>query len=358
MRVALLVGSLGMGGAERQVIELAERLRLRGHDVALLSLAGAKLNEWPTSFDVVRLGMTRSPVTILLAFARAYGFLRRFRPDVLHSHTKHANLAARLLRLMGAVPCVISTLHSVRDGGRGRLLLYRWTDSLATHTTAVSNAVAERYVKARALPREKCSVVTNAIDAEQLRPNVARREESRARFGAGKNFVWLAAGRVTEAKDYPNLLAAFERLRIAEANTELWIAGEGGELMAETPGVRWLGAQMDMAPLFDAADGFVLSSAWEGLPLVVGEAMAMEKPVVATRSGGVAELVGECGRLVETRNAEALGAAMLEVMRSSEEERAALGRQARNRIKIHFGWGAKAVEWERLYERVIDCHKR
>jgi len=354
LTVVLLIGSLGMGGAERQVIELGERLRSRGHRVAVLSLAGAKPQEWQTSLDVVRLGMTRSPIAALATLARAYRFLDGFRPDVVHSHTKHANLAARFLRLTGAARRVVSTLHSVRDGGQGRLLLYRWTDALVAHTTAVSEAVAERYVQARAVPREKCSVVTNAIDTGLFCPDATRRAETRTQFGAGKTFVWLAAGRVTEAKDYPNLLEAFRRVREAEVNVELWVAGEGGERMAAQPSVRWLGLQRDMAALFDAADGFVLSSAWEGLPLAVGEAMAMEKPVVATRAGGVAELVGECGVLVETRNAEALAAAMSGVMRADDKTRGELGQSARKRVEKLFSWDAKVVEWERLYERVIE----
>ena len=80
LTVVLLIGSLGMGGAERQVIELGERLRSRGHRVAVLSLAGAKPQEWQTSLDVVRLGMTRSPIAALAALARAYRFLRGFSP--------------------------------------------------------------------------------------------------------------------------------------------------------------------------------------------------------------------------------------------------------------------------------------
>jgi glycosyltransferase involved in cell wall biosynthesis len=101
--------------------------------------------------------------------------------------------------------------------------------------------------------------------------------------------------------------------------------------------------------LLDAADGFVLSSAWEGMPLAVGEAMAMEKPVVATDVGGVHELLGDCGILTPARNPDALAAAMLEVMRKPEVVRQARGYAARERIAGHFSMDAKADEWEALY---------
>ena len=81
-----------------------------------------------------------------------------------------------------------------------------------------------------------------------------------------------------------------------------------------------------MPALLDAADGFVLASAWEGMPLAVGEAMAMEKPVVATDVGGVRELVGDAGVIVSAKDPEGLAQAMLELMRRTSEARCALGR--------------------------------
>jgi glycosyltransferase involved in cell wall biosynthesis len=109
-----------------------------------------------------------------------------------------------------------------------------------------------------------------------------------------------------------------------------------------------------MASVLDAADGFVLGSAWEGMPLVVGEAMAMEKPVVATDVGGVRELMGDCGSIVQTGSPGALAEAMLEMMRSRPEARGALGRSARERIQKQFSMDAKADEWEALYSALLE----
>jgi glycosyltransferase involved in cell wall biosynthesis len=108
-----------------------------------------------------------------------------------------------------------------------------------------------------------------------------------------------------------------------------------------------------MAALLDAADGFVQASAWEGMPLAVGEALAMEKTVVATDVGGVRELVGESGLLVPSRNPDALAAVMREVMRKPEVVRQSLGCAARERIVAHFRMEAKADEWEALYRSLL-----
>jgi glycosyltransferase involved in cell wall biosynthesis len=110
-----------------------------------------------------------------------------------------------------------------------------------------------------------------------------------------------------------------------------------------------------MSALLDAADGFVLASAWEGMPLALGEAMAMEKPVVATDVGGVRELVGETGLIVQARNPVALAEAMLELMRRSVADRCALGVAGRRRIQDNFSMDAKADEWEALYRDILKA---
>jgi glycosyltransferase involved in cell wall biosynthesis len=183
-------------------------------------------------------------------------------------------------------------------------------------------------------------------------------------MGVRKEFVWLAAGRIAPAKDYPNLLRAFSSVLVALPAARLWIAGEalGSEAarvqalavdhgMGEA--VRWLGLRRDMPALLDAADGFALASAWEGMPLVVGEAMAMEKPVVATDVGGVRELVGEAGVIVPARSPESLAQAMLAMMQTAPEARRSLGRAARERIKARFSMDAKAEEWEAFYRMAL-----
>jgi glycosyltransferase involved in cell wall biosynthesis len=140
----------------------------------------------------------------------------------------------------------------------------------------------------------------------------------------------------------------------------LWVAGEGGNEeftkvseLTKTLGlsgvVSWLGLRRDMPDLFDAADGYVLSSIREGMPLALGEAMAMEKTVVATDVGGVRELVGEAGSVVMPRAPDALAMAMLDIMNMPVGDRNRMGRRARERIQASFGMDAKADEWEALY---------
>jgi glycosyltransferase involved in cell wall biosynthesis len=364
MRIAYVLPSLGMGGAERQVVALAERMAARGHAVRLLVLRSRQPEEWVTSVDCVYLEMRKTPASVSAALVRSRRFLCGFKPDLIHSHVFPANMAARMLRIFFPAP-VLSTVHNVYEGSWPRMLTYQLTDPLSCHTTAVSQAAADRYVRLKAIPARKCSVITNGIDTVEFAPSAERRARMRAEMDAGDEFVWLAAGRIAPAKDYPNLLHAFVRLRESDPRVRLWIAGEPAgtktgavQAMAAKLGiggsVRLLGLRRDMPDLFDAADGFVLASAWEGMPLVVGEAMAMEKPVVATDVGGVRELTGDCGLIVPACSPDALAEAMLDLMRRMPEARGSLGRAARERILAHFSIDAKADEWETLYRKVLS----
>jgi glycosyltransferase involved in cell wall biosynthesis len=364
MRIVYVLTSLGMGGAERIVLALAGRMAQRGHSVALLVLLPPVAEQWPTTLPVVHLEMRKSPVSMLAGFARGHRFLREFRPDVVHSHCFHANIAARLLKVVVLTPTVLSTVHNIYEGGWLRMLAYRLTDGLCCRTVAVSQAAADRFVRLNAVPQRKCIVLTNGIDTAEFAPSADCRARTRTEMGVGTQFIWLTAGRIVPAKDYPNLLRAFARVRAARLKAQLWIAGEASSsefstvqgLTAELgleDAVRWLGLRRDLPALLDAADGFVLGSAWEGMPLALGEAMAMEKPVVATDVGGVRELLGEAGVVVPAKDSDALAKAMLEQMQSTPEDRRALGLAARARIQGHFSMDAKADAWEALYRAIL-----
>jgi glycosyltransferase involved in cell wall biosynthesis len=365
MRIAFVLNTLGMGGAERQVLAIAERMRRRGHSVILLILRPPLAEQWPTDLPVVHLQMVKSAGSFLAALANGRRFIREFHPQILHGHSFHANIMVRALNLLSSGTTAVSTVHNVYEGGWTRMLAYRLTNRLSRCTTVVSQVAADRFVRLKAISKSRCVVLTNGIDWAEFSPDPLRRARAREQMGvSGDEFVWLSAGRVADAKDYPNLLRAFAQLWAVHPNARLWVAGASTpeqlrELtkMAALRGVetvvRWLGLRRDMPALMDAADAFVLSSAWEGMPLVVGEAMAMEKLVVATDVGGVRELVGDAGLIVPAKNANALSAGLQQTMALSEDARCQLGRAARARIMEQFNIERKADEWEALYSTVL-----
>ncbi len=373
MRIVTVLTSLGMGGAEKLALAVAERMARRGHDVALLALMPRLPEQWPTTLPITYLDIRKNPASIAAGFQRGRRFLREFRPDVVHSHSFHANILARLLTIGGSgvpQPAVISSVHNVYEGGRMRMLAYRLTDRWSLRTVAISQAAAERFVRLKAIPEHKCSVRALGIDTEVFAPDARRRAATRNRMGPAatgtdSTFVWLCAGRIAPAKDYPNLLRAFAKVEEQRSDTRLWIAGGGSdaareelESLANDLGIRekvfFLGLQRDMPALLDAADGFVLASAWEGLPQVIVEAMAMEKPVVATDVGGVRELLSDRRTLVPAKDPDALAAAMVATMQRSRDEAAREGEAARERMLREFSVDATADWWEEIYDQGIE----
>lgn len=382
MRIVYLLTSLGVGGAEKQALAVADRMAKRGHTVAVLVLKPRLAEEWPTSIRTIHLDVLKTPSSVLDGYSRGRKFLRVFRPDLIHSHSFHANIFARLLRLPRpssiqppfVIPSfvVLSTVHNVYEGGSLRMLIYRLTDGLSRGTVAVSEAAARRFLNLKAVSPRKCLVILNGIDVDSFAPDANRRESARLRMGitsASADFIWIAVGRLAPAKDYPNLLRAFAAVCAKRPDARLWVAGDAradeqmqlekiAKHLSIDGAVRWLGLRRDMPALLDAADGFVLSSAWEGMPLAVGEAMAMEKPVVATDVGGVRELVGDAGVIVPAKDPVALSDAMLARMQQSREELGLQGRAARARILRYFSIDATADTWEALYESLIASSRQ
>ena len=360
MRIIYVLTSLGVGGAEKQVIGLAERMAARGHRVLLVVLKEQAGEEWATKIEKSYLKIRKNPVAIMRGFIIANEIFEEFKPDLVHSHTFPANLFARILKFISKPFLLIGTIHNVYEGGWWRMLAYRWTDGLSERMTAVSEAAAERFVRLKAVPQSKVIVLTNGIEVEEFDPGKIRRGELRKRLGVEEQFVWLAVGRVTAAKDYENLLCAFALIHAKRCETRLWIVGEDIEREGEQlrdlakelgvgEAVSWLGLRRDVAALMGNADGFVLSSAWEGMPLVLGEAMACGKPVVATDVGGVREIVGRCGVIVAAKNADALASGMSQVQEMGDDKREELGAMARERATKEFSMNRRAEIWERLY---------
>lgn len=364
LRILLLTTGLRLGGAEQQVAALASRFAELGHAVLVLSLTAGCEVALPNEVLTVTLGMSKAPWSLAAALLRARRLIRQWRPDVMHSHMVHANLFARTLVALGGMPPLICTAHSVREGGKARMLAYRWTDRLAVLTTHVSTEGRQRMIAMGAVPPERIAVVPNGIDTQRFCPDPAWRAATRAALGiAPEQRLVLHVGRLVPEKNQALLLGAFARLLDLsgfDPGIQLRIAGDGPLRAALatriasfglTRHVRLLGTRADVPWLLNAADLFVLSSDIEGMPLVVGEALACGCPVVATDAAGVADMVGPHGHIVPRGDAAALARAMLHALqagRGGPEDEAARHRH----IDATLGLDAVGAQWLACYGRL------
>jgi glycosyltransferase involved in cell wall biosynthesis len=368
VRILFLSTSMGMGGADQQLLSAARELRARGHDIMIVSLTplGAMgIEARAEGFRAESLGMARG-VPDPRGLVRLVRLVRGWRPDVIHSHMVHANLLARVLRVLAPVPALVSTIHNITEGGALLMAGYRASNALVDHMTIISQAAAARFIRDRIVPSRLLTVIPNGVDPRPFaRVAPETRAALRRSLELGDEFVWLAVGRFELAKDYPNMLRAFASVRERQPGALLLLVGEGA-LQAEaealthtlglTPAVRFLGVRRDVPDVMRAADGYVMSSAWEGMPMVLLEAAAAGLPIVTTNVGGTGEVVadGSSGFLAPARDPAALAAAMTRLMALPEADRRAMGEQGRERVMSRFSLVRVVERWEALYRAVLD----
>jgi glycosyltransferase involved in cell wall biosynthesis len=368
LKILFLITSLEYGGAQTELVNLASSLKASGWLVEVCTLLKPETHLErlaAAGIPVHDLGMQRG-IANPAAIVRLVRLIRDTQPQILHSHMVHANLLARITRLFVNVPLLIATAQNMNEGSRWREIAYRLSDPLCNLTTNVSKVATQRYIEVGAVPASKIHYIPNSVATDRFCPDQAARQRLRAELNLsdqGDGFIWLAVGRLTQQKNYPNLLQAFALAAQNYPHAQLLIAG-GGELEAQiidlinslnlSDRVRLLGNRSDMPDLLNAADGMVMASDWEGLPLVLLEAAATGLAIVATDVGGNSEVVidGENGWLVPPDNAEALAMAMQKMMQLSIAERQQMGALGREHVIQNFSLPAVVQRWQDLYQEL------
>lgn len=328
-KAALFMPSLSGGGAERVMVTLANGLSERGVsiDFVLATAEGDFLKDVSNEIRVVGLNSPR----VSRSFFGLVRYLRKERPDVLLSALNHANIFAVLAIVVSGVKTRIvvaehNNLSRALKGGGLRAWIYRHAMRLAylraNAVVTVSHGVASDLIDTLSIPSGKVTTIYNPIVTQEV---LSKADCDAPGFPQGSNII--AVGRLTKQKDYPNLLSAFSLIK-DQIDANLIVLGEGeqrGELEAM---VKKLGIEHRVSmPGFVAnpyawmrrANLFVLSSAWEGLPTVLVEAMACGTPVVSTDCpSGPAEILegGSWGELVPVGDHVALADAMAKSLAS------------------------------------------
>ena len=308
--------------------------------------------------------------------------------DLVHSHTWYANFGGHLAKLMWSIPHVM-TIHSLEPlrpwkaeqlGGGYALSMFceRTGIESADAVIAVSRGVREDVLKCYpAINPDRVHVIHNGIDPEIYRPQPS--PETLARFGIDSSRPFaLFNGRITRQKGLALLLAAalkldpqFQLVIVASSPDTPEIAAEvaalAGRVSAERGNLIWIDrfiSREDLIHLHSHAAVFVCPSIYEPFGLVILEAMACETPVVASRVGGIPEIVveGETGYLVDLDPADLDGftsalADCIEKLLRDPSAAARMGEAGRRRVVQHFGWPAIASKTVQLYETLLESRQ-
>jgi glycosyltransferase involved in cell wall biosynthesis len=374
-----------MGGPALHVAYLSDGLRDRGYDTTLVA-GSLALGEESMAVVAERLGVPVvtipelhreiSPLLDLRAAYRLADLIREVRPQILHTHTAKAGTIGRLAaRLLGGAgpPIVVHTFHGhvlrgYFDPVRSTAfrLLERWLARRTTALIAVSPEVRDDLVSLGVAPREKFTVVRLGIELDERvgTDSDGRRAETRRALGIpADRFVVGWIGRMTGVKRTDDVLLAVRALRERGVDTVLCMVGDGPdrdavERRAHQLGIvrdsLFLGYQEEVASYYAAFDALILPSANEGTPVSAIEALAGGRPVVATRVGGVPDVVrdGVDGFLVEPGDVDAM-AERLSALAADPPLRHRMGEAGR--ASVHERYSVKRLldDVDALYRRLL-----
>ena len=328
--IAFYLRLLYGGGAERMMVNLMSEFVKRGIKVDLVmnTVAGPYLDQVDPRVRIVDLKTPR----LLLGLPKLAGYLRREKPTALISGLHYTNEIALWAKQLSRVPTFLMvserntlSIHAQkRSTDRWSPLLSRLFYPLADQIVAVSQGVADDLSQVTGIPLSRIKVIYNPTITPELLEK-SRKPLTHPWFEAGEPPVILGIGRLELQKDFPTLIRAFAQVR-EQQSCRLVILGSGKDRQMLQNLVKELKLEKDVAFLgfvdnpyayLKKAAVFVLSSAWEGLPNVLIEAMALGTPVVATNCpSGPKEILadGKYGKLVPVGDVEQMAEAMISIL--------------------------------------------
>jgi glycosyltransferase involved in cell wall biosynthesis len=356
MRILFLVRSLGVGGAQRQLVAVARGLHGAGHDVSVAVFYSGGVFEddlRSRAIPIHRLGK-RGRWDVLAPFMRLVRVTRAERPDVVYAYMGLANQSASLVkplcrgtRIVWGIRSAIEDLRPYGWVSRITPLLDRVASPLADRIVVNSEA-ARRAAVRRGLAAGRIAVVPNGFDCDRFRPDPEGRDRQRRAWGVGDAAVVGMVARLDPVKDHATFLRAASRVAKERPEVRFVCVGDGDgryrrnlEQLATELGLSgrltWAGERAVTSAVYSALDVAVLSSGpGESFPNVVGEAMACGTPCVVSDSGDAPLVVGETGAVFPSGDATALARAVVSLLDRARAAGDGASRAARARIEQHY----------------------
>lgn len=354
MKVCNVIDHLRAGGGQRALLNVAKHLRARTQLSVRAFKGGPLLTQARDAAGDVWVSRGMLPARLLRLILK----VRRDGPDIVHTHLDVSTLVGPMVR-RAARSVWVAHIQNVPAGlvwfPRAQLFALRRAEAIVT----CGEYVAREFRPLLGRAAQRLFVLPNSVPVSELSAVAA--DDVCTLVGADQGApVVLFVGRLDEQKGVDVLLRAWEHIERLFSESFLAIVGEGPlhgslsrmcvELGLER--VRFLGFRSDVPALMKTAATLVLPSRWEGLPLVVLEAMAVGCPVVATRVGGCVEALGDgAGMLVRPENADQLAEALEQMLRD-RRTREDIAANALKRVHAKYDSRVVAEETLRLYESV------
>ena len=368
MRVAMIIDSLRIGGAQKLVTQFVSAVSSRTIESTVISLRGDAV---ASNLDIIHsagVEVESFPSRSLLdvgRFMRLIRYLREEKFDLIHTHLSYANVLGCLAGLFAGIP-VIATLHSTgHDPEQKSRLITRLEEVIlryfASRILAVGHTVAATFQDR--LGSRAMDVIPNGVPAPVNLSPQARQQLRREIAGDENRVIIISIGRFVPAKGYEDMINAFAILHRRDPRPVLVIAGVGklfekikcqiSELQLENA-VNCLGARNDVPQLLAASDIYASSSHWEGLPVALLEAMMAGLPTVATSVGDIPKVVTPAMGIIVPPHEPACLAEALSDLVSTPEKARAMGAAARTRAMQEYSLDIWIKRLTSLYVETVS----
>lgn len=352
MRIAHVVDSMEVGGAETLVSQMCCLQREQGHDPCVYAVAalGPLGEQMRTAGFTVQANVGRHLPDAARIFFRIF---KNMQPDVVHLHNPTPTVYAAIPARMAGVPGIISTRHSLVAPPRRLVVEFKYAlaATCCDWIAGICDATTNNLKSIHSIPARKIVRVYNGT--------VALLRVAHQQWPPKTGFTLLYVGRLEPVKNHSLLLNAFRTALSSMPDLTLWMVGDGGERrMLESlatelgiaPQVTFWGQQLDVAPFFSAADAFIMSSKSEGLPISLLQAFSVGLPAIVTNVGGMAEVVrlSQAGIIVSATDPAEMTAAILRLA-NGDAERAQFSTNAKDAFHSRFTLQAMADAYMDLY---------
>ena len=317
MRIAHVVDSMEIGGAEMIVLQMSRLQREWGHDIRIYAIAslGPLGEQMRREGFVVHSNVGKHLVDSTRAFLKLF---REWQPDVVHVHNPTPTIYAALAARIAGVPKVVSTRHSLvaRPWRMQAEIKYGIASRFCDWVVGICNATTDNIRSLHSVPQRKIVRVYNGTVQIAKGPPETWPDKS--------GFTFLYVGRLAAVKNHDLLFKAFASALQSVPTLKLWMVGDGPErerleqlcsTLGISDAVNFWGQHLDVSGFFSAADAFIMSSRSEGLPMSLLQAFSIGLPAIVTDVGGMAEAVkvANAGRTVSLLSADEMTAAILEI---------------------------------------------
>jgi glycosyltransferase involved in cell wall biosynthesis len=341
IRILRIIARLNVGGPAIHVALLTEKLGQPHYESTLvcgtIDPGEGDMQYYAEQHGVQpiiipELGRSLNPVRDLVTLWKVYQLIRELKPDVVHTHTAKAGFVGRIAARLAGVPVIVHTFHGHFFQGyfnwlttRFFIFLERMTarmsDTVITLTEGLRRELADVYRIAR---KSRITVLPLGLDLEVFAQTPRKSGAFRQAWNIPADVPLIGiVGRLAVVKNHALFLEAAARVRAQLPQARFAIIGDGEtrpqvEAQVDALGLRDVvtitGWQRDLAPIYGDLDLLVISSIAEGTPVTVIEALAAGCPVVATKVGGLPDLLdhGQLGKLVPSQDADALAQAIVE----------------------------------------------